>query len=916
MKIRFRSALLVFGLVVVCIPPLAFAQSRPPSPPPEEPVTLSAFTVVGDPDDTYEALNTSGVTGTNRSIRSLPITMNVFTRTFMDELLATDVSDVMLFTPNVSYPADSTRFGNQGPHYRLRGITSREERRRNGFLSLSRTDVFSTERIEVMRGAQALLYGQGASSGAVNTVTKQAMPGNFGEIRTMLGDVGTRRVTLDYNTSVGGTQVRFVGLASRVGYWQANLKDDARGSYLEVARKIGSRFMLRANHEYFEANGRARTQAGRPTVRDNSLKDPRVGRSFDELLYNHADISGIQIGGAPLSYENYRSAQSIVTGRIEHDSTSTIALEGAISPALSTRLAWNYQDAHINTQNNGSVGDMVAPTDSNAVNGQWSALIDPIRNRNYWRIWSVQAAAVYKIDFGRHVANQFVVGGEDRLKEQEFTPTRLYVVDANGQPVADPTNVLGRKQLPPFYVPIQNSYPNGVAPVSGTRWMDASAYNVVPATPANPRGLAGIQLPTLRPEKQLAGYVNWLGNWFHGRAETMAGIRADKVTLDNAHLNQRITSTTAKSNLAGIVYNVTPDFGIYANTTKSFAAAGTFTPTPDNDFPQPGTGISKEAGFKFDLFARRVSGSVAFFDNRAQNEALQISGAQRNAVDPAGINGRNGGNGAVADVRSRGLELVLTAQPVKGWRLYVSAGFNDATITSGMTRKLFYNDEFNTDGITVKVKQPDGSLADLMVPSIRTTPSSPRVPLTIAMLLDPTSTYRATINATSGAITNASALFLTTPGVGTGRTGLPITAHQLKFVPANEGIYRVFLAGDKTTPNAGTTAVGNTNYDFERGPLKDFSVGGTIQWKAKVRQGYAVLGGVRQLYYQPDYVSADFRAGYRFKLGRTKWSAQFTIQNVFDVQPVDRSLLDGGAIDTVQLSLPPRGYTLTTSTRF
>lgn len=916
MRSRFPSALQILGLGFGCIPTLAFAQSNPVGVAAQEPVALSAFTVVGDPEDSYEALNTSGVTGTNRSIRSLPITMNVFTRTFMDELLATDVSDVMLFTPNVSYPADSTRFGNQGPHYRLRGITSREERRRNGFLSLSRTDVFSTERIEVMRGAQALLYGQGASSGAVNTVTKQAMPGNFGEIRTMIGDVGTRRVTVDYNTSFGDTSVRFVGLASRVGYWQANLKDDARGSYLEIARKIGSRFLLRANHEYFEADGRARIQAGKPTVRDNSLKDPRAGRILDELLYNHADVSGIRIGGAPLTYENYHSAQSIVTGRIEHDSTSTLLLEGAITPALSTRLAWNYQDAHINTQNNGSVGDIVAPTDSNAVNGQWSALIDPIRNRNYWRIWSVQAAAVYKIDFGRHVANQFVVGGEDRLKEQDFTPSRLYMVDANGKPVPDSTNVLGRKQLPAFYIPVQESYPNGIAPVSGTRWMDASAYNVLPPTPANPRGLGGLLLPTLRPEKQLAGYVNWLGDWFHGRAETMVGIRADKVTLDNAHLNQRITETTAKSNLAGIVYNFTPDFGLYANTTKSFAAAGTFTPTPDNDFPQPGTGISKEAGFKFDLFGRRVSGSLAYFDNRAQNEALQITGAQRNAVDPAGINGRNGGNGAVADVRSRGVELVLTAQPVKGWRLFFSAGSNDATITSDLNRKLFYNDEFNTDGVTVKVKQADGTLADLLVPSIRTTPTSPRVPLTLAMLLDPASTYRATINATSGAITNASALFLTTAGVGTGRTGLPITAHQLKFVPTNDGVYRVFSAGDRTTPNAGLTAVGNTNYDFERGPLKDFSVGGTIQWKASIRQGYAVLGGVRQLYYQPDYVSADVRAGYRFKIGRTKWSAQFTIQNVFNALPIDRTLLDGGVVDTVQLSLPPRGYAVSTSTRF
>lgn len=901
----------------LALPVWLTAQSRPAPAVEMETVQLSPFTVAGDANDSYEALNTSGVTGTNRSIRSLPITMNVFTRTLIDELLATDLPDVLLLTPNISYPTDSTQFGNQGPHYRLRGITSREERRRNGFLSLSRGDVFSTERVEVLRGAQALIYGQGASSGAVNTVTKQAMPGNFGEVRTQFSNVGTRRATLDYNFTKGATSVRLVGLASHVGYWQANLKDDARGSYLEVAHRLGSRFVLRANHEYYAANGRNRIQNGRPTVRDNSLRDPRAGRSFDELLASGANVSDIVLGGAPLSYENYRSVQSIVTGRIEYDSTATVALEGKVTPALSTRVAWNYQDAHINTLNNGSVGDVAAPTDSNAVNGQWSALIDPQRNRNHWRIWSVQAAAVYKLDFGRHVANQFVLGGENRLKEQDFQPHRLYAVDASGRPVPDPANILGRKQLQAFYVPVQHSYPNHVSPVSGYRWMEAAAYNLVPPTPANPRGLAGLSLPTLRPEKQLAGYLNWLGNWFRDRVETMAGIRVDQVTVDNAHLNQRITDKTAKSHLFGVVYNVTPDFGIYANTTKSFAAAGTFTPTPDNDFPQPGTGLSREAGIKFDLFRRRVSGSLAYFDNRAQNEALQITGAQRNAVDPAGINGRNGGNGAVVDVRSRGFELVLTAQPVKGWRIYASAGYNDATVTSGLARKLFYNDEFNTDGVTVKVRQANGTLADLLVPSVRGNNASPRVPLTLAMLRnDPASGYRATLNATSGAITNAAALFLTTPGVGTGRTGLPVTAHQLGFVPPNNGDYTVFIPGDKTSPNAGVTAVGSMNYEFERGPLQDFSLGGTLQWKALVRQGYAVLGGARQLYYLPDHVSADFRAGYRFKVGRTRWNLQFTVQNLFDSQPIGRTLLDTGAIDSVQLSLPPRGYSVSTSTRF
>src|SRR5215207_7619296 len=52
----------------------------------EEAVQLSAFEVTADANDSYEALNTASITGTNRSIRSLPVTMNAYTRTFLDEI--------------------------------------------------------------------------------------------------------------------------------------------------------------------------------------------------------------------------------------------------------------------------------------------------------------------------------------------------------------------------------------------------------------------------------------------------------------------------------------------------------------------------------------------------------------------------------------------------------------------------------------------------------------------------------------------------------------------------------------------------------------------------------------------------------------------------------------------------------------
>ncbi len=911
---RFLPAAAAFSLLLGATSPYIHAQVRPAASTPasEETVTLSAFEITADANDSYEALSTTSVTGTNRSLRSLPVTMNAYTRTFLDEINAVELSQVLKFTPNVTLSLDAGDGGGQPLEtMRLRGITSKEERRRNGFLSLAKTDMFSTERIEILRGAQALLYGQGTAGGVVNTVTKRATEGTFTEASFMANSSGTRRLILDHNATAGPYSVRLVGLTGTTGFWQDNLEDKPVGLYVDAVRRFGRRFTLRASHEYLEERARYRHRAN-TFIRDNTNTDRRVGQSTDRLLYTGGDLSGILIGGEPLSYENFRSAQTPVTRRTSYSNTTVVALEGTLTSDLSARIGWEYQDID-NFYETGTT-DLLAPTDTNAVNRQWSIRLDPTRSRNKWRIWGVQAAAVWKLNVGNFLKNQFVFGAEDRLKHQFFLNQRLYQVDASGNFLPSATHVVGRIQAPVTYAAIQNSYPNGITPYPGYAWGDSALLDYLPRTAANPRGLAGTGL-TQRVEKQLAGYVNWLGTWWNERVETMAGVRWDKVTLDNVHLEQRITDTTERSGTVGLVYNLTPNLGIYANGSRSFAAAGTFQATPDNTFPEPGSGTTKEVGLKFDLWQKRISGSIAFYDNRGENEALALTNPIRNMIDPPGINGRFGGTGAVADVTARGVEFVLTAQPVRGWRVWGSVGTNDATITSNYSHATFYNDQFNTDGITVKVRQPNGALVDHTVPVTPSQPAGPRTPLTLAMMRDPASPYFARLDSVSGQIINASALNLTTTGVGTGAAGLPITQHQLGFVAPNGGIFDAFRAGDLTTPNSGLTFSGNTNYDF-RGALKNFSIGASSNWQKKTRQGYAMIGGTRQVYFAPDTFFADLRVAYRLRRDSATWKLQLTVQNVFDDQPVVTDLDATGALNTVNVLQPPRTFVLSASTRF
>ena len=62
---------------------------------------LSPLEIVGDAKDSYQANNTLGVTGTNREIKTLPLSMEAMTRTFIDDIAATELNGVLAFAANI-----------------------------------------------------------------------------------------------------------------------------------------------------------------------------------------------------------------------------------------------------------------------------------------------------------------------------------------------------------------------------------------------------------------------------------------------------------------------------------------------------------------------------------------------------------------------------------------------------------------------------------------------------------------------------------------------------------------------------------------------------------------------------------------------------------------------------------------------
>jgi catecholate siderophore receptor len=91
-------------------------------------------------------------------------------------------------------------------------------------------DLSNTERIEVLEGPAAVLYGRGSSGGLINRVTKKpSMEGTLGELSYAAGGYGEQRGTADLDTVVPGTHrslgFRLTGAAEHEGsqrhsYWE------------------------------------------------------------------------------------------------------------------------------------------------------------------------------------------------------------------------------------------------------------------------------------------------------------------------------------------------------------------------------------------------------------------------------------------------------------------------------------------------------------------------------------------------------------------------------------------------------------------------------------------------------------------------------------------------------------------------
>jgi hypothetical protein len=358
---------------------------------------------------------------------------------------------------------------------------------------------------------------------------------------------------------------------------------------------------------------------------------------------------------------------------------------------------------------------------------------------------------------------------------------------------------------------------------------------------------------------------------------------------------------------------------------------------PHGEVTKTSKSIGHELGVKFDPRSGLFSGSISVYSVKSEDEQVSIPSDLRTDINPSGINGAfsPSQNWINIDRESKGADLMLTASPTRGWRSRLTLSYTNGKVGESQKFGIFYNDEFHTDG-RGGVTYGDGTpLLVTVDPTQNNNANAPRQQLTIAMMNNPTSGYFAVLDPDSGRITNATALRLTTTSasgatVGTGRLGLPISAHQLAFTDPNnlKGFITVAQGGEPTAGYAQYSANFTNNYAFSEGRLKGVMIGGTAFFRARDRtyaytQVFRNAAGVvtsseRRMFSLPDALRFNAVLSYKRKINRRlDWSTQVNINNLFNTYDVV-IMPNGNTGDprTARFTTEPRAYVWSNSFSF
>lgn len=157
---------------------------------------ITGFTDPDAPDNpSYTRSNASTATKSSMPIMQTPISTQVVPRAVIKDQQAVQIEDAI---KNVSGVFPGFTFGGLAEEFMLRGFSTGFVSYRDGFLfPAARLSLANIERVEVVKGAAANLYGRIEPGGMINLVTKRPQAQSYYSLNQQFGSYGQYQTLAD-----------------------------------------------------------------------------------------------------------------------------------------------------------------------------------------------------------------------------------------------------------------------------------------------------------------------------------------------------------------------------------------------------------------------------------------------------------------------------------------------------------------------------------------------------------------------------------------------------------------------------------------------------------------------------------------------------------------------------------------------
>lgn len=275
--------------------------------------TLPAVAVnAASAGEAYAPSRTRAATKTDTSVMDVPQTINVVPRALIEDQNATSMQDALRNVPGVGFSLGD----GQRDQITIRGFNSITDQYVDGIRddALYYRDLSNVERVEVLKGSAAVLYGRGSAGGIINRVLKHPLANPVNDVGVTLGTQGERRGEFDLGWNADdAARFRITGATENSGSFRDKFLLNRQAIAPSAQFKLDRDTVLNLEVDYL--HDRRTSDQGVPAYGGRPVDVPI------STYYGSAD-------GGNSSYNDISAKSATVS--LDHRFSSSLSFHGAI----------------------------------------------------------------------------------------------------------------------------------------------------------------------------------------------------------------------------------------------------------------------------------------------------------------------------------------------------------------------------------------------------------------------------------------------------------------------------------------------------------------------------------------------------------------------------------------------------------